>query len=385
MSTEPGGEAGDVVPGGEAGDVVPGGEAIFAEFEGQQLAVRRLVAALGSPVPAYLFVGPAGGGKRAAARVFAGEIFAKSADSGADRDRHRRLALVEQHPDLVVVERTGPAITADQARDVVRLASLSPVDAAVKVILLVDFHLVGDQAAVVLKAIEEPPPTTMFIVLATDIPPELVTIASRCVRVEFGPLTEGALVASLVSEGVSEDQAAMAARAAGGDLSRARLLATDPLVGERLGAWREAPHRLDGSGHAVATVVAELLAMVESAAEPLTTRHATELAELEEQVERLGERGSGRRDVEARHKRELRRHRTDELLFGFRAMSGVYRSCLVPEGSVSAGEVPATPISSGELVTAADLLRCAGEALKRNPTERLLLQSTFLKLPLLAV
>jgi len=380
----PGGETGDVVPGGETGDVVPGGEAVFAEVEGQELAVRRLVAALGSPVPSYLFVGPTGGGKRVAARLFAGELFAMSADSAADGERHRRLARAEQHPDLVVVERAGPAITADQARHVVRSASLSPVDARVKVILLVDFHLVGDQAAVVLKAIEEPPPTTMFIVLATDISPELVTIASRCVRIDFGPVAEAAVVARLVSEGVAQDQAEMAARAAGGDLSRARLLATDSLVGERLEAWCAVPHRLDGSGHAVATVVAELLAMVESAAEPLTTRHAAELTELEERVERLGERGSGRRDVDARHKRELRRHRTDELLFGFRAMSGVYRSSLVPDGSVSSGDVPATPIGSDDLVRAADLLRRAGEALKRNPIERLLLQSTFLKLPSLA-
>lgn len=379
----------------ESGDVVPVGVTIFEGLEGQAQAVRRLVAALESPVPSYLFVGPTGSGKRMAARLFAGELFARSADGpSADGDRHRRLALAEKHPDLVVVERTGAAITADQARQVVRSASLSPIDAALKVILLVDFHLVGDQAAVVLKAIEEPPPTSMFVVLATDVPPELVTIASRCLRIDFGPVPEPLVVARLVSEGVDEDQAAAVAAAAGGDLSRARLLATDPLIGERMKAWCQVPGRLDGSGHAVATLVAELLAMVESAAEPLTARHVAELIELDERVERFGERGSGRRDVVARHKRELRRHRTDELLFGFRAMSGVYRSSFAPEisadsaepadGTSSAGVAAGSSISSAELIGAAELLRCAGEALRRNPTERLLLQSTLLQLPSLA-
>jgi len=370
-------------PKGEPGSAEREGAGIFRELEWQGLAVRRLMAALDSPVPSYLFVGPAGAGKRMAARLFAGELFARSAGSDADRERHRRLARAEQHPDLVVVERTGPAISVEQARDVVRSASLSPVDASVKVLLLVDFHLVGDQAAVVLKAIEEPPRTTMFIVLATDIAPELVTIASRCVRVDFGPVPEGAVVATLMSEGVEADQAAMAARAAGGDLGRARLLATDVLVGDRMEAWRQVPHRLDGSGHVVAALVAELLAIVESAAAPLVSRHVVELAELEERVERFGERGSGRRDMDSRHKRELRRHRTDELLFGLRAVSEVYRLCFAPERSAGSGDVGRS-ITSVELIGAVELLHSAGEALKRNPTERLLLQSTLLRLPALA-
>src|SRR5207244_6238029 len=59
--------------------------------------------------------------------------------------------------DLVVVERTGPFISVDQAREIVRQASLSPVEGGRKVLLLVDFHLVQNAAPMLLKIIEEPP------------------------------------------------------------------------------------------------------------------------------------------------------------------------------------------------------------------------------------
>ena len=39
-----------------------------------------------------------------------------------------------------------------------------------------------------LKVLEEPPPSTVFVILAEQLPLELVTIASRCVQVDFGPL-----------------------------------------------------------------------------------------------------------------------------------------------------------------------------------------------------
>ena len=46
-----------------------------------------------------------------------------------------------------------------------------------------------------------------------------------------------------------------------------------------------------------------------------------------------GERGSGSKQLEERHKRELRRHRTDEIRSGLATMAAAYRDALV-EGSV---------------------------------------------------
>ena len=120
-----------------------------------------------------------------------------------------------------------------------------------------------------------------------------------------------------------------AAAAAGGDLTRARLLAADPQFAERRRAFAELPRTLDGTGATVVAATSDLLARIEAAAAPLAARQAREIAELDEREQRLGSRGSGRAAIEARHKRELRRHRTDELRSGLAAIAASYRDALV--------------------------------------------------------
>lgn len=335
---------------------------------GQPGASRRLTASIQNPVPAYLFVGPSGAGKRSAAALFAGELMACSAPE--DGDRHRRLARSENHPDLLVFERAGQTITAEQAREVVRVASTSPIDAPIKVIVLVDFHLVGDQTAMVLKAIEEPPPTTHFVILATEVPPELVTIASRCVEIVFNPVPRDVVIEQLLESGITHEAASACADAAGGDLGRARLLASDPDLVARLEAWVEVAESLDGSGNKVATGVERLLSLVDEAASQVKTVHGQELAELERRIEQTGERGAGRKDLEAKHRRELRRHRTDEFRAGMSRLGAFYRTELV-EGRLDAASMTAACGAVAE----------ASQALARNPNEKLLLQDLFCRLP----
>jgi DNA polymerase-3 subunit delta' len=237
--------------------------------------------------------------------------------------------------------------------------------------VLGDFHLVQEAASTLLKVLEEPPPSTVFVVLADHVPPELVTIASRCVRVDFGPLRADQVAAALVDEGVAPPVAAEVAEAAGGRLDRARLLASDPGFVSRRDTWRSVPSRLDGTGAAVAVVAAELAALLSSAAVgPLEALQAAERAELEERVQRTGERGAGRREMTDRHKRELRRLRTDELRFGLATLAAAYRDAL------TAGT--ADPRSCVQAVQA---VQAAAGALARNPSELLLLQDMLLRLP----
>ncbi len=338
------------------------------EVLGQPEVSRRLNAATQQPVPAYLFVGPAGSGKRRAAAQFAAELFARSRPD--DADRHRRLAIAGHHPDLMLVERgAGATITTEQAREVVRSASLSPVDAGCKVIVLDDFHLVGGQTAMVLKAIEEPPPSTFFVVLANDIPPELVTIASRCLTIEFSAVSEADLIAALVADGADPALAETAARAAGGDVGRARLLATDPDLLARLDAWAQVAERLDGSGHMVMTCVNELVELIDAASEPLLTRQASELDDLTARAEATGGRVVGERDIEARHKREARRLRSDEIRLGLATLGQRYRSELI-----------AGTRSAEDAARSIQVLTEASGALTRNPNERLLLADAFARL-----
>src|SRR3546814_14951463 len=78
---------------------------VWSGVIGQDGAVAQLTAAAVNPVHAYLLVGPAGSGKRTAARAFAALLLAGDSQ-GEDAERHVRLALAEAHPDLPVIEPT---------------------------------------------------------------------------------------------------------------------------------------------------------------------------------------------------------------------------------------------------------------------------------------
>ncbi|MBA3289611.1 MAG: hypothetical protein H0U21_16620 [Acidimicrobiia bacterium] len=336
---------------------------------GQDVAVEILRRCVVDPVHAYLFVGPPGSTKDEAARAFAAAVVSRTDDPD---QRDARLALAGQHPDVREVLRTGPAIAAEQAREIVRLAALAPVEGDRKVMIFHEFHLLRPEgAAILLKTIEEPPPSTMFVVLADFVPPDLVTISSRCVRIDFRPIATRRLADRLVAEGVDIERADAVATAAGGDLTRARVLATDPELAARRDAFADVPRRLDGTGATVMTVVDELLTRIDDAAAPLAARHDAEIAELDARIEQLGERGSGRKLLEERHRRDLRRHRTDELRAGLAVLAGAYRDVLV-DGRTQRPEA---------IVTAVHRIHGAIESLERNPNEHLLLQALLWVLP----
>ena len=347
----------------------------WREVVGQPGAVRQLTAAAREPVHAYLLVGPAGSGARAVARAFAAVLLSAGAAAEGDdeaRRRHIRLALAEQHPDLRVVEPEGNTFRKGDAERLVRHATLAPVEGARKVVVADGCEDMEDEAAgYLLKTVEEPPASTVFVLCATEVVPELVTIASRCVRIDLRVLPVEVVVDRLVAEGVDADRADTAAAAAAGDLDRARTLATDDRLALRHQAWRDAPRRLDGTGHRAATVVAELQAMIAEALGPLQQRQADEITEVDEQIEQYGLRGSGRKNLEARHKREVRRFRTAELRFGLATLAAAYRDALVEVG----------PRRS--FVEATTRIDAAAVSLQRYPNETLLLQALLAHLPAL--
>ncbi len=350
---------------------------MFAEYTrsvwdsviGQPRAVAQLTRAAAAPVHAYLFVGPPGSTKHEAARAFAALLLTGHDDPEA---RGARLALTGEHPDVREVERTGARISKDQVSEIIRNAAMAPTEGTRKVMLLHEFHLLeADGAARLLKTLEEPPASAVFIVLADQVPPDLVTIASRCVRIEFATIPEATIRDVLIAEGSPAEAAGQAAAAAEGNLTRARVLVTDPGLMERRAAFASVPRRLDGTGSNVVALCAELNALIEAAAAPLAARHAAEAAALEERVAAVGERGSGRKALEDRHKREQRRHRVDELRSGLAVIASAYRDALVQQ------QLPRPEAG----VQAVHRIHQSLDALDRNPNETLLLQALLLDLP----
>ena len=367
---------------------------LFDDVIGQPGAVAALTAAARRPVHAYLLVGPPSTGKFKAAVAFAASLLCPSwPDPDGTCDSCRRV-LAGVHPDLVHVEREGPYITMEAAREITRLAAMSPVEGGRKVIVLEDFHLVHDAGPALLKTIEEPPASTVFVILAEHVPPDLVTIASRCVRIDFDPLTTAEVTRALEADGVEPERAARLAAAAPGRLDRARLLAADHDFDGRQQAWRRVPARLDGTGATAAATADELIGLLDASVEPLKARQAAERAELEQRNARAAEiSGSGKggrsgaravktalnagiTELETRQRRELRRQRIDELRAGLAALAGAYRDRL------AATDARRRSVT----VESIDLIDELGRDLvEYNPGELLALQALFSRLGQLAL
>jgi DNA polymerase III subunit delta' len=353
---------------------------LFADVIGQDAAVSAIRAAAVRPVHAYLLVGPPGTGKRVAAVRFAAALLCPNGGDGTCEVCRRVLSGI--HPDLVQIDREGPWITIDMAREIGVASARSPLEGDRKVLLLGDFHLVREAGPALLKTIEEPPPSTVFVITAEFVPPELVTIASRCVVIDFRPLPLEAVAEALRADGVAAEQALELAAAADGRLDRARLLARDPEFGVRRAAWQAVPGRLDGTGGTAVAIAGELVAHLERSVAPLRERQAAEVADLEARLARANEvtgRSGGKRaaktgakDLEERHRREIRRQRMDELKAGMAALAGVYRDRL------AAGGGPGS--AAADAVESVRLIQELYANLAYNPNELLQLQALLVRL-----
>jgi DNA polymerase-3 subunit delta' len=179
----------------------------------------------GSPSHAYLFHGPAGAGKRAAARAFAGALLA---DGAADPAGAARRAEEGVHPDLTWVRPTGAAemLVADVEEPVVAAVNRTPFEATRRVFVIERAETMNDATANrLLKTLEEPP-RFAHLVLLSDRPGDMLpTIVSRCQLVRFEAPSPDVLAARLDRHGIPPETARAAARLALGDGERALALA----------------------------------------------------------------------------------------------------------------------------------------------------------------
>jgi DNA polymerase-3 subunit delta' len=208
--------------------------ALDSATDHQPRARVALSAALAAePSHAYLFRGPRGSGKRAAARAFAAEVLA-AASSDPEDARRRALLDPSPHPDLVWLAPTGAQHMVEEVRErVIRAAAYRPFEGGRRVFVIEAAEAMRDESQnALLKTLEEPPAFVHLILLSSDGEGLLETVASRCQTIEFAPLPAEVLERELAAEGAPADEAAAAARLAAGDLERARLLLSEP--GRRL-------------------------------------------------------------------------------------------------------------------------------------------------------
>lgn len=252
---------------------------LFDDVIGHGKVTDLLTVDMENPGQAYLFVGPESVGKEHVALRFAAGLL-----GGRDDERARRLVLARTHPDLTVLEPEGAtSLGVDQAREVVTRASMSPIEGERTVFLFPDAGSMTDSAAnALLKTLEEPTSSVVFLLVSVsedDFPP---TVASRCRTVHMGRVPLDEIVEALGDRGVDEEQATGVAVVSGGRPGLALALMTRPEVAAFRDLWLSIPGKVTphpGDAQRLASVVlGEMGPLVEDSVPEGLTKEKTQRA-----------------------------------------------------------------------------------------------------------
>jgi DNA polymerase-3 subunit delta' len=346
----------------------------FDDLREQPEARRLLTAAVAEgPAHAYLLHGPAGVGKRAAARTFAAALLGDE-----------RRVEAGTHPDLFLLEALGEMIRIDEIRAMHRDLHMRPFEAERRVYVIADAQLLNEDAAdALLKDLEEPPPYAVIVLVADELGPLSPTIRSRCQLVPFRRLPEQAVRAFLAERApeLSETEARALARVSGGRLDRAERL-LDPETRSR----REELLRVARSPYAEPELdPAEAAAVVLESAR-LAGAAAKERAEGElEGIELTA------RESEQRLRRIERGAEREELLASLEELASWYRDLVVIAAGAEQAVVHADRLDvlrddgtrerAPDAEQAAELARDAWRALEEfNLNPSLALEALFVRL-----
>ena len=345
----------------------------FADVPEQAEAKRLLEASLADgQAHAFLFHGPRGVGKRSAARAFAGTLL----------DDPRRVDA-GTHPDLRVIEALGEMIRIDEIRALHHDLHMRPFEADRRVYLVLDAHLLNDEAAAaLLKDLEEPPEYATLVLVADELGPLPETIRSRCQLVPFRRLSRAAVerwVADRAPE-LSPDEAALVARVAGGRLDRAaRLL--DPDARER---------RIELLRVARAAYLDPELDAAAAAAVVLESTRARGAAARERELGLVDGLDLPAREAEQRVKRVEFGAEKEELLASLEDLAAWYRDLVVVGAGADAPVVHADRLGelredapgreAGAEEAAAAALQAWREAEEFNLNATLLLEALFVRI-----
>ncbi len=148
---------------------------------------------------AYLFLGAEGVGKRLTALTLAKALNCEEAkEDCCETCLSCRKIEGLNHPDVTVIRPEGQFIRIDSIRQLQRSLNYRPYEGKKRVCILDGADRMKTEGAnALLKTLEEPPPDTLLILLATQRDSLLPTIVSRCQQMRFTPLPIGQMIEAL--------------------------------------------------------------------------------------------------------------------------------------------------------------------------------------------
>ncbi|MFI1254543.1 DNA polymerase III subunit delta' [Streptomyces netropsis] len=297
----------------------------------------------GSMTHAWLFTGPPGSGRSTAARAFAAALQCVSPDRalngpGCGFCDGCHTSLVGTHADVEIVRTDQLSIGVKETRDLVRRAQLSPATGRWQVIVLEDADRLTEGAGnVLLKAVEEPAPRTVWLLCAPSLEDVLPTIRSRCRLLTLRTPPPAAVADLLVRrDGIEPELATQAARATQGHIGRARRLATDERARARRASVLKLPLRVDDIGGCLKAAQELIDAAGEDAkqvAEEVDTKETEELRAALGAAAGTGGRlprgtAGAMKELQDRQKRRATRTQRDSLDLALIDLTGFYRDVL---------------------------------------------------------
>jgi DNA polymerase-3 subunit delta' len=321
---------------------------------------------------AWLFTGPPGSGRSVAARAFAAALECERAGAlGCGECSACRTVAARTHPDVHSVVPEGLSIGVNEMRSVVGRAARRPSLGRWQVVVIEDADRLTEQASnALLKAVEEPPARTVFLLCAPSLHPDDVslTIRSRCRLVPLRTPPADAVAGVLEQDGLDPGTAAWAAAAGQGHVGRSRRLARDPDARDRRAAVLAIPASLT-SLQACLEAADHLVGAAEAEAAALSAE--LDAGETESMQVALGAGGTGKgtaatgrgvtgvlRELEKRQRSRATRAQRDALDRALIDLAAFYRDVLLHQsGSPIA---PAHPDVADDVALVAGRIQPAG-------------------------
>lgn len=330
-----------------------GQSAVEAELVAAARAARgdsaHDAAATGTMTHAWLITGPPGSGRSVAALCFAAALQCTSDGTpGCGQCRACTTTMAGTHADVRRIIPEGLSIGVDDMRAIVQIASRRPSTGRWQIVVVEDADRLTEGAAnALLKVVEEPPPSTVFLLCAPSVDPEdiAITLRSRCRHVALVTPSTSAIAQVLIDrDGLDEQQARWAASVCGGHVGRARRLATDHDARQRRARALELARDAATPSRAYAAAE-ELVATAEAEAKALNI--GRDEAEADELRTALGAGGTGKgtagtmrgaagaiKDLEKRQKSRQTRASRDALDRALIDLATFFRDALlVAEGA----------------------------------------------------